>query len=993
MMKIASYGIRNQGSLAGNLMMKHAHNDFPSDVFLSLETAGAVAEILDHSGALSTISIGELPFVDMNRKLFSKIRIPLGQKHSQKRSISTLWSQSPSAKSPKAGQEWKFRSFKIMPRSTNAHAYVNAGFMALVDTSDNFKIIEKPRIVFGGIASTFVHATATEAFLMGRSMADHDMFIEALGILAGELVPEEDPVLASGIYRKQLALGLFYKFYLYVLGDSASEAVRSGCLDLDRGLSSGKQDFETDESQWPISKYVEKYEAKWQIAGEADYVADIPAVMGELNAAFVLTTVACADIVSINTDAALAMAGVVSYIDASDIPGKNDWQFMPEAEPLFCTGRSEYAGMAVGLIIAQTRDIAIAASKKVVIDYANKTAVITDLEVAIEIPEMISPGAPEPIAYGDIDTALQGADTVVKGRFKMGSQYHFTMETHVCIVKPTEDGFDIDIPTQDINGCAKVVSKVIGVDVNSMNISVKRLGGAYGGKIVLPNAIAAACTVAANKLRTPVRLWMTLEDNMNMFGKRNPYVFDYEIGFDANRKIVGVKSDIYSDGGWTWNGSDALFAAYFGQSCYNIPNLKYSPWGVKTHTQAHTAVRAPGMCNGHAMLEHIMEHSAAELGVGALELRLSNLMDENSPILPPGLTLGILGESCKIQTIVDQLKTNCDYENRLAAAKTFNESNTWKKRGVSLVPLRYVHFLKGFGAKFHCTVSVYAEDGTISVTHGGIEMGQGINTKVQQVVAKYLGVDMSMVKIKPVANITNPNGSTTGGSFGSEINCLAALKACEILNANLAAIRASLGADATWLEVITAANAANVDLCAHYMAAPDLDPALNIYHVWGAGVTEVEVDVLTGEMYIVRSDLIEDAGLSTSPQVDIGQVEGAFVMGLGMWTSEEIKFHPETGKLLTDNTWEYKPPAAKDIPQDFRVTLLKNSRNPNGILSSKATGEPALLMAISVLFAIKDALNSSRANSGLNGWWKLDGPATVEKIHQHAGVNPDQFIF
>merc|ERR1711922_46468 len=190
-----------------------------------------------------------------------------------------------------------------------------------------------------------------------------------------------------------------------------------------------------------------------------------------------------------------------------------------------------------------------------------------------------------------------------------------------------------------------------------------------------------------------------------------------------------------------------------------------------------------------------------------------------------------------------------------------------------------------------------------------------------------------------------------------------------------------------------AANLQNVDLCARYNHRADIDPALNIYHVWGACVTEVEVDVLTGEMRIVRSDLLEDAGLATSPQVDIGQVEGAFMMGIGLWTSEEIKFHPDTGKLLTENTWEYKPPAAKDLPQDFRVTLLKNARNPNGVLSSKATGEPALLMGISVLFAIKDALNSSRNNAGLAGWWRLDGPVTVEKIHQHAGVNPEQFIF
>jgi len=294
--------------------------------------------------------------------------------------------------------------------------------------------------------------------------------------------------------------------------------------------------------------------------------------------------------------------------------------------------------------------------------------------------------------------------------------------------------------------------------------------------------------------------------------------------------------------------------------------------------------------------------------------------------------------------------------------------------------------------KYHCLISVFGGDGSVSVAHNGIEMGQGINTKVAQVVAFELGIDVSMVKIKAVTALTNPNGATTGGSAGSECNVLAALKACEILKDRLSPTREKLGKDATWQEIISAANSANVDLCARYMMEGKKDD-YNGYSVWGVAVNEVEVDILTGEMFIVRADIVEDAGLSTSPQVDIGQVEGAFAMGLGLWTSEEIKHDPVTGELLTKNTWEYKPPAAKDIPQDFRVTLMPNARNPFGVLSSKATGEPALLLGISVLFAIWDALNSSRVDAGQSGWWQLNGPATVEHIHQHAGVTPDQFIF
>jgi xanthine dehydrogenase/oxidase len=307
--------------------------------------------------------------------------------------------------------------------------------------------------------------------------------------------------------------------------------------------------------------------------------------------------------------------------------------------------------------------------------------------------------------------------------------------------------------------------------------------------------------------------------------------------------------------------------------------------------------------------------------------------------------------------------------------------------------MRYGHNLSLFpGFKMNCLISVYGGDGSVSVAHNGIEMGQGINTKVAQCVAFELGIDVSMVKVKPVTNLTNPNGAITGGSAGSEANCVAAIKACEILKERLSATREKLGKDATWPEIIAAANTAEVDLCARYMFEGKKDD-YNGYSVWGVAITEVEVDILTGEMFIVRADITEDAGLSTSPLVDIGQIEGAFGMGLGLWTSEEIKHDPVTGEILTMNTWEYKPPAAKDIPQDFRVTMLKNARNPMGVLSSKATGEPALLLGISVLFAIWDALNSYKVDAGQTGWWQLNGPATVEHIHQHAGVTPDQFTF
>jgi len=998
---IASVGIRNQGSLAGNLMIKNAHNDFPSDVFITLETVGATLDIVSWDGSTTTISVADFVTFDMHRKFIKRINFPALEKSSKKKNLNNLWLSAPrgsghQTKKDGSGPEWVIRTFKIMPRSSNAHAYVNAGFLALVDKSNNFRIEQKPTVVFGGINSTFIHATSTEEFLIGRNMNDHEMFTEALTILAEELDPAFDEVLASQQYRKQLAMGLFYKFFLYALGDAASPEVQSGALNLERGLSKGQQAFETDEAQWPVTQPVEKMEGKYQASGEAEYVNDIPVVQGEHHAAFVLSGQANCDIVSVNTRKALDMPGVVAYIDHNDVPGFNGWKFegymgfVPgQQEEIFSTGKSNFAGQAIGLVVATTREIAQKAARMVEVSYTASGPIVTDMEEAMNNPENIG-SAGDTAQYGDVDAALASSDRVIQGRFKMGGQYHMHMETHVARVTPIEDGFQVEVPTQAVDVVNTLLAYNLNIPANKINISVRRLGGSYGGKILLPTHLASAAAVAANKINKPVRLWVDMEDNMRMFGKRTPYIFDYKIGLDTQNKIKVIDCDLYCDGGWSLNDVDSAFAIVFGQSCYKIPNARFRPFGVKRQTPSPTATRAPGMCNGHAMIESILQHAAAEVGVSPDSLRLSNLMAQGDPIMSPPYHLTV---PSPMPDMINKITVSADLEARRAAVQEFNTANRWKKRGLSMVPMRYDHSVaaSGFQVKMHALVSVYS-DGSVAVAHSGIEMGQGLNTKVQQVVAYELGIPIETVQIKPTQNLTNPGASVTGGSAGTESNSMAAIYACSILKERLEPFKKKLGTSATWIEIITAASQAGVDLCARYQfeALKDNYPG---YSIWGVAVTEVEVDILTGEMYIVRADVLEDAGLSTNPQVDIGQVEGAFCMGLGMWTCEELKYARDTGDLLTKNTWEYKPPASKDIPQDMRISLLQGARNPLGCLSGKATGEPALLMSISVLFAIWDALNSSRKDSGLSGWWQLNGPATVEHIHQHTGISPEEFVF
>ena len=314
-----------------------------------------------------------------------------------------------------------------------------------------------------------------------------------------------------------------------MLGSSASTEVQSGADYLERGLSSGQQSYDTDESLYPVSEPREKVEGRWQTSGEIQYTGDIPVKAGELHAAFVLSSRANCNLASIDVTEALAMPGVVDFVDHRDVPGANSWKPYGHhvQEEIFSSGKIHYAGQSLGLILAETRDIAIEAAKRVKIVQENEGPVVVDMEKALETPDNVVT-AGDTLEYGDAEGAISGADHVIQGRFRMGSQYHFHMETQTCIVTPVEDGFDVDIASQDTYACLKTITRALNVDQNSINITIKRLGGGYGGKVSLPCHLATAAAVAANKMKRPVRIWIPLEDNMKMLGKRNHYLFDYK---------------------------------------------------------------------------------------------------------------------------------------------------------------------------------------------------------------------------------------------------------------------------------------------------------------------------------------------------------------------------------------------------------------------------------------------------------------------------------
>uniref|UniRef100_A0A0K8S633 Xanthine dehydrogenase n=2 Tax=Lygus hesperus TaxID=30085 RepID=A0A0K8S633_LYGHE len=942
---IANVPVRNVGSLAGNLSLKHQHPEFPSDIFLILETVGAQLTIADCSGMQTTVGVKDWLSTSMQKKLIVNVMMkPLDN-------------------------SYILKTFKIMPRAQNAHAHVNAGFLFKVDRGNGFQILEQPTIVFGGINPSFVHASSTEEYFSGKPLMDNGTLQGALKILEKELDPNQVLPDPSPDYRKGLALSLLYKFTLLADPDKVEERVKSGGPILKRSVSTGKQDFDSDRSQWPLNQPVPKLEGLMQCSGEAEYTNDIPQFKEEVWAQLVLCDRAMATIKNVDTSEAMKMPGVMAYFDAKDIPGQNMYNPIPgnKQDPVFVEGTTNYAGQAVGVIIADTHMNAIEAAKKVKINYSKMGMPVCEVEEVVtkKMTNRINEFA------AVAPTKKKGdAKFKLKGKWDLKSQYHFTMETLTCVAVPKENQLDIYVPSQYPTALQKVVSSALNIPLNRIDVTVRRLGGGYGIKVDRPNHTSIVCGLAATLLHRPVRMVVNLENCMEWSGKRLPNYCEYEVGVNDNGEIQYLDANMYQGNGHLPNAFMANYSIGHLDNGYDPSTFNVKMFGVITDTPWNTWCRAPGSTECISMMENIMEHIANVVDKDPISVRLANLQ-KGSPI--PGM--------------IEDAKNIADYDRRMASIEEFNQNNRWKKRGMNLSSMGYPFH---FWAHFFANVSIYSGDGSVAISHGGIEMGQGINTKAAQVAAKFLGVDLSMVTVKPVTTFENPNNSPTGGCQGSDCVCYAVMMSCQELNRRLAPVRAKLGKKASWVDVVQAADAEAINLRHSYLFTPKDN--VKSYMIYGVAITEVEVDVLTGQFMVRRVDLLEDAGQSISPEVDIGQVEGAFVMGMGYFTSEETVHNLETGALMTNRTWNYKPPGARDIPEDFRVTLRKKSNNPMGTLGSKATGEPPFCLSCTVPLAIRNAIESSRSDSGLNeSWFEMSTPYTTERIWMACQNDPQKY--
>ncbi|XP_032593460.1 aldehyde oxidase 3-like [Drosophila grimshawi] len=516
------------------------------------------------------------------------------------------------------------------------------------------------------------------------------------------------------------------------------------------------------------------------------------------------------------------------------------------------------------------------------------------------------------------------------------------MEPHTTVVLPFEGGVQMYVATQWMDLTQDVVAKALNLRSNEVQVKTRRIGGGYGGKATRCNLAAAAAAVAAHKLNRPVRFVQSLESIMTTTGKRWSCHCDYDFYAQANGKIAGLNCRLYEDAGYLTSESPMGHAVLLSKNCYEFgDNYKLDGFIVVSDSPSNTACRAPGSVEGIAVIENIIEHIAFATGNDPADVRYANILPAH-----------------KMGEMMPRFLENNSYRERRAEIIAHNKEHRWHKRGLGLAIMEYQI---GYFGQFPATVSIYHSDGTVVVAHGGIEMGQGMNTKIAQIVAHTLGIAMEQVRIEASETINGANSMVTGGAVGSESVCFAVRKACETLNSRLEPLKMELK-PADWQQLINEAYNRKINLIASDQCKQgDMEP----YSVCGLGLIEVELDVLTGNYLINRADILEDTGECLNPHVDIGQIEGAFSMGLGYWTSEQIYVDPKSGECLTNRTWNYKPPGAKDIPIDMRIEMLPKSSNKAGFMRSKATGEPAICLGVAVAFALQQALQSARDDAAL----------------------------
>jgi xanthine dehydrogenase large subunit len=739
--------------------------------------------------------------------------------------------------------------------------------------------------------------------------------------------------------------------------------------------------------------------AHLHVAGEAVYVDDIPELNGTLHAALGLSSKAHAIVKSIDLTPVREMPGVVAVLTSADIPGDNNCGPIAHDDPIFAEGLVQYIGQPMFAVIARSYDEARRAARKAKVEYQDLPAVLTPQEAKRQKSFVVPPLH---LKRGQAAQAIAAAPRKTKGEFYVGGQEQFYLEGQISYAVPREDnGIHLYCSTQHPTEMQRMVCHALNLRSNQVICEMRRMGGGFGGKESQSALFACVASLAAKKLDRPVKCRLDRDDDMMITGKRHCFHYEYEVGYDNEGRILGARIEMVSRAGYSadLSGPVATRALCHFDNAYYLSDVDIKSMAGKTNTQSNTAFRGFGGPQGAIAIEYIIDNIARDLGRDPLDVRKINFYGKGERDLTP---YGQKVEDNVIHELVAQLETSSDYAQRRAAVRAFNKQSPVLKKGIALTPVK-------FGISFNVVqynqagalVQVYT-DGSVLVNHGGTEMGQGLNTKVAQIVAHELGISLRNVRATAADTSKVPNTSATAASTGADLNGKAGQDAARQIRARLAEYAArtyggtpeevAFGNDTVvangnaiaFADLVQEAYNARVQLWSDgFYATPKIHwnrLTLNgrpfFYFAYGAAVSEVLVDTLTGEWKLLRADLLHDAGTSINPAIDLGQVEGAFIQGMGWLTVEELWWNKE-GRLMTHAPSTYKIPAVNDCPTDFRTTLFKNENVEDTIFRSKAVGEPPLLLPFSVFFAIREAI-AALGDYRINP--PLDAPASGESI-------------
>ncbi|XP_058820273.1 xanthine dehydrogenase [Topomyia yanbarensis] len=964
--------IRNVASVGGNIMTGSPISDL-NPIFTA---AGIEMEVASLDGGFRKVHMGDGFFTGYRKNVIRPEEILV------------------SIFVPKTSKSQHFIAYKQAKRRDDDIAIVNGAFNVFFQS--NTDVIEKIHLAFGGMAPTTVLAKNTAAALVGQKWDNrlvektNDMLVEELPL---------DPSAPGGmiLYRRSLTLSLFFKAYLAISEvlslefpdrDPIHEREKSGAHTFHTLVPKSAQLFEKVATNQPVTDPIRRPKvhasAFKQVTGEAVYCDDIPKYSNELYLALVTSTKAHAKLISLDASKALALEGVHRFFSADDLTvEQSKCGAVFHDEFVFYKDVITSQGQIIGAIVADNQAIAQKAARLVKVVYEELSPIIVTLEDAIEKGSFYS-GYPKAIVQGDIEQGFQKAVHIVEGDCRLGGQEHFYLETQACVAIPKDsDEIEVFSSSQHPTEIQQHVAHALGIPSCKVVSRVKRLGGGFGGKESRAAMLAVPVALAAYTLRRPVRCMLDRDEDMAISGTRHPFYFTYKVGVDKDGRLLAGDFKAYNNAGYSMDLSFSVLerAMFHIQNAYKIPNLRVQGWVCRTNLPSNTAFRGFGGPQGMLVAETMMRHVARCMKRDYMELAELNMYQEGDKTHYNE----IIG-NCNVRRCWTEVIESSDYEDRRAAINQFNKQNRWRKRGISIVPTMFgiaftaVH-LNQSGALVH----VY-QDGAVLLSHGGTEMGQGLHTKMIQVAATTLKIPFERIHISETATDKVPNTPPTAASAGSDLNGMAVMNACKIIFDRLEPYRKQFP-DKDWDFWITRAYFDRVSLSATgFYATPDIgyDFATNSgnpfnYFTFGAACSEVEIDCLTGDHQVIRTDIVMDLGSSINPAIDIGQIEGGFMQGYGLFTLEEMVYSP-TGTVYSRGPGAYKIPGFADIPGEFNVSLLTGAPNPRAVYSSKAVGEPPLFLASSVFFGIREAISAARQEENFSDDFNMVSPATSSRI-------------